>query len=38
MFVCTYAGQIWDEEEANQKGKEHGDEYFAELDFIGKFS
>ncbi|XP_030845160.1 histone-lysine N-methyltransferase eggless isoform X2 [Strongylocentrotus purpuratus] len=34
MFVCTYAGQIWDEEEANQKGKEHGDEYFAELDFI----
>ncbi|XP_041471640.1 histone-lysine N-methyltransferase eggless-like isoform X1 [Lytechinus variegatus] len=34
MFVCTYAGQIWNEEEANRKGKEHGDEYFAELDFI----
>ncbi|XP_071476179.1 histone-lysine N-methyltransferase SETDB1-like [Diadema antillarum] len=34
MFVCTYAGQIWDEEEANKKGKEHGDEYFAELDYI----
>ncbi|XP_022104789.1 histone-lysine N-methyltransferase SETDB1-like isoform X2 [Acanthaster planci] len=33
-FVCTYAGQLWGAEEANRRGQEYGDEYFAELDHI----
>ncbi|XP_071942978.1 histone-lysine N-methyltransferase SETDB1-B-like isoform X3 [Antedon mediterranea] len=34
MFICTYAGNLWNEEEANDVGQKYGDEYFAELDYI----
>ncbi|XP_067933673.1 histone-lysine N-methyltransferase eggless-like [Watersipora subatra] len=33
-FICIYAGQLLSEEGADQGGREYGDEYFAELDFI----
>ncbi|XP_072034491.1 histone-lysine N-methyltransferase SETDB1-B-like isoform X2 [Amphiura filiformis] len=33
-FVCIYAGQIWKEDMANERGRLYGDEYFAELDYI----
>jgi hypothetical protein len=35
-FVCTYAGYILNEELANQDGRKYGDEYMAELDYIGE--
>lgn len=34
-FVCTYAGQILNEDMANKEGRDFGDEYLAELDHIG---
>ncbi|XP_033105876.1 histone-lysine N-methyltransferase SETDB1-B-like isoform X2 [Anneissia japonica] len=34
MFICTYAGNLWTEEEADDVGRKFGDEYFAELDYI----
>ncbi|XP_073245234.1 histone-lysine N-methyltransferase SETDB1-like isoform X3 [Porites lutea] len=33
-FVCTYAGQILNEDMANKEGRDFGDEYLAELDHI----
>ncbi|XP_071831065.1 histone-lysine N-methyltransferase SETDB1-B-like isoform X2 [Apostichopus japonicus] len=33
-FVCVYSGHIWDEEEANVRGQQGRDQYFAELDHI----
>jgi histone-lysine N-methyltransferase SETDB1 len=33
-FVCTYAGDILTESQSDIRGKELGDEYFAELDFV----
>lgn len=33
-FVCVYAGDMLNEQMANQAGDEYGDEYFAELDYI----
>ena len=33
-FICTYAGEIMTEEQSDIRGKELGDEYFAELDFV----
>ena len=34
QFICVYTGEVLTEQEANEDGKEFGDEYFAELDFI----
>lgn len=34
VFVCTYEGEILTESQADDRGKEIGDEYFAEIDFI----
>lgn len=36
-FVCVYSGHIWDEEEANVRGQQGRDQYFAELDHIGEY-
>ncbi|XP_059480204.1 histone-lysine N-methyltransferase SETDB1 isoform X2 [Neocloeon triangulifer] len=33
-FLCIYAGQIMTEHEGNEEGKQFGDEYLAELDYI----
>ncbi|QQP51286.1 Uncharacterized protein FKW44_012606 [Caligus rogercresseyi] len=33
-FVCVYVGHLYDNEEANKRGQDFGDEYFAELDLI----
>lgn len=33
-FICVYAGNLLTEQVANEGGKDHGDEYFAELDYI----
>ncbi|XP_048242082.1 histone-lysine N-methyltransferase eggless-like isoform X2 [Haliotis rufescens] len=33
-FICIYAGQLLTEGGANEDGKQYGDEYLAELDFI----
>ncbi|XP_065646369.1 histone-lysine N-methyltransferase SETDB1 isoform X7 [Hydra vulgaris] len=33
-FVCTYAGQVLNEQTANKEGIDFGDEYLAELDHI----
>ncbi|XP_048584500.1 uncharacterized protein LOC5506681 isoform X2 [Nematostella vectensis] len=33
-FICTYSGQIMNEEMANKEGRDYGDEYLAELDHI----
>jgi histone-lysine N-methyltransferase SETDB1 len=33
-FVCTYAGHLLTDTMSNVRGKELGDEYFADLDFI----
>ncbi|KAJ8024057.1 Histone-lysine N-methyltransferase SETDB1 [Holothuria leucospilota] len=33
-FVCVYSGHIWDDEEANLRGQQGRDQYFAELDHI----
>jgi histone-lysine N-methyltransferase SETDB1 len=35
-FICTYAGRLYTDEEANSicLGQDHGDEYFADLDLI----
>ncbi|XP_050301921.1 histone-lysine N-methyltransferase eggless-like isoform X2 [Anthonomus grandis grandis] len=33
-FICCYAGTLHTEQRANEDGKEYGDEYFAELDYI----
>ncbi|XP_041367183.1 histone-lysine N-methyltransferase eggless-like isoform X2 [Gigantopelta aegis] len=33
-FLCIYAGQLLTEKGANEDGKQYGDEYLAELDFI----
>ncbi|KAL3271245.1 hypothetical protein HHI36_021737 [Cryptolaemus montrouzieri] len=33
-FICVYAGTIHTDQMANEDGKTHGDEYFAELDYI----
>ena len=33
-FICVYAGQLLTDQEANEDGKEAGDEYLAELDLI----
>jgi len=34
QFICVYAGQLLTEQEANEDGKQFGDEYLAELDLI----
>ena len=34
QFICVYAGQLLTEQEANDDGKQFGDEYLAELDLI----
>lgn len=33
-FICVYAGYLLTEEMANEYGGDHGDEYFADLDYI----
>ncbi|XP_055899559.1 histone-lysine N-methyltransferase SETDB1-like isoform X2 [Biomphalaria glabrata] len=33
-FICIYAGQLLTDKGANEDGKQFGDEYLAELDFI----
>lgn len=33
-FICVYAGQLLTDQEANDDGKQLGDEYLAELDLI----
>ncbi|KAL5288803.1 egg family protein [Megaselia abdita] len=33
-FICVYAGNLLTEQNANEGGKDTGDEYFAELDYI----
>lgn len=33
-FICIYAGQLLNDEGANEDGKQYGDEYLAELDLI----
>lgn len=33
-FICCYAGNLLTEENANEAGRDLGDEYFAELDYI----
>ena len=33
-FICTYAGHLMTEDQSDIRGKELGDEYFAELDFV----
>ncbi|XP_037083746.1 histone-lysine N-methyltransferase eggless-like [Pollicipes pollicipes] len=33
-FICVYAGQLLTESGANEDGKNYGDEYLAELDYI----
>jgi len=33
-FICTYSGQILNEEMADKEGTDYGDEYLAELDHI----
>lgn len=33
-FLCTYEGEILTENQTEERGKELGDEYFAEIDFI----
>ena len=33
-FLCTYVGNLYDEEEGNREGLNFGDEYFADLDMI----
>lgn len=33
-FICIYAGQLLTDREANEDGKQYGDQYLAELDFI----
>lgn len=35
-FICVYAGNLYNEKDANAlcHGQNHGDEYFAELDYI----
>lgn len=33
-FICVYAGHLLTEQEANEEGKNYGDEYLAELDYI----
>ncbi|BFZ05005.1 hypothetical protein BsWGS_08044 [Bradybaena similaris] len=33
-FICIYAGQLLTDRGANEDGKQYGDEYLAELDFI----
>ena len=33
-FICIYVGNLYTNSEANQVGKDFGDEYFAELDMI----
>lgn len=34
QFICIYAGHLLTEQKANEGGQNHGDEYFAELDYI----
>ena len=33
-FICIYVGNLYSTDEANEHGKNFGDEYFAELDMI----
>ncbi len=33
-FLCTYVGNLYNEEEGNREGLNFGDEYFADLDMI----
>lgn len=35
-FVCTYIGHVYSEEVGNELGTRDGDEYQAELDYIGE--
>lgn len=37
-FVCTYIGHVYSEEVGNELGTRDGDEYQAELDYIGESS
>ena len=39
MFVCTYSGDIHTDDSADEVCNYHprGDEYFAELDYIGEY-
>ena len=36
-FVCCYAGQVYPGHLADEKAMECGDDYQAELDYIGQF-
>lgn len=33
-FICVYVGQVLNDQVANEDGKNYGDEYLAELDYI----
>jgi len=33
-FICIYVGKLFGVDESNSQGKNHGDEYFADLDLI----
>ena len=33
-FICTYAGYIYNDELANERGVDFGDDYLAELDYL----
>lgn len=33
-FICVYSGYLLTEQQANENGADHGDEYFADLDYI----
>lgn len=33
-FICIYAGRLLTEQGANEGGKNYGDEYLAELDYV----
>jgi len=33
-FICTYVGNLYENNEGNKQGQNFGDEYFAELDLI----
>ena len=34
QYICTYAGEVLTSSEADEKGREQGDEYLYDLDFI----
>ena len=34
QFICVYAGEVLNDQDANSQGKKYGDEYLTELDLI----